>query len=269
MTAFPPAGFPLAGFVANALGPGPTPELIAAITGNGLRPEQRLSIHRNATRIGLSEALAAHYPAIQRLVGEEFFAALAGRFIEAHPPRTPVLAEWGGELGDFLADFPPAAGLPYLPDVARLEWAINEVLHEADATPLDTDTLGGTLGNLAPGVLPRVRLAVHPAHRTLASPWPVARIVAANRGEGWAERWIEDDSATISLDEGPDHLLILRPEMDVAVLPVGAPGLALIQALAAGMPLGAALAEASPDNADPARLLGRLLGSRVIVGVSL
>lgn len=246
-----------AGFLSNALGEGPPAELLAAVAGNGLDPAQRLAIHRNATRIGLGEALAAHYPAVRRLVGEAFFAALAGRFLDAHPPASPVLAEWGGDLAGFIEGFPPAADLPYLADVARLEWAINQVLHEADASPLDP----ARLAELPPEALPGARLHLHPAHRLLASPWPVGRIVEVNRGDDSAE-------ATIRLDEGPDHLLIVRPHLDVAVVALGPDGLALIDALAAGHPLAAALDRAAGDG-DPGTLLGRLLASGVVIGVGL
>src|SRR5262245_48093331 len=96
--------------------------IAASVRGDRLDPRQRVQIYRNHLRISLREALAATFPVIRRLVGEDYFAAVARAFVERHPPRSPVLAEYGADLPAFLAEAPNAPA--YLPDVARLEWAL-------------------------------------------------------------------------------------------------------------------------------------------------
>jgi hypothetical protein len=89
---------------------------------DGLSAAKRLQIYRNNARLLLTEALKANFPATCRIADERFFAYAAAEFIRRHPPRQPRLAEYGSELPDFLAGFAPAAGLPWLADLARLEW---------------------------------------------------------------------------------------------------------------------------------------------------
>src|SRR5690606_15015602 len=86
-------------------------------------PARRFAVYRNNVVVGLVNALAARFPALQRIVGEEFFRAMAQLYVRAHPPRSRLLMEYGDGFADFIAAFEPAAELPYLADIARLEAA--------------------------------------------------------------------------------------------------------------------------------------------------
>lgn len=103
-------------------------------TWNRSDPAKHLAVQRNNVMISLVDALAHTFPVTLQLVGEEFFRAMAQVFVLAHPPRTRVLAHHGQALPSFIAQFPPAAGLPYLADVAQLEWQRLQALHAADAS---------------------------------------------------------------------------------------------------------------------------------------
>ena len=103
---------------------------------DGVQSERRFTVYRNNVFVGLTEALRAGFPCTARLVGEEFFMAMARIFAAAHPPGSPVLLHYGAEFPDFIASFPPAASLPYLADVARIERAATEAYHERDEAPL-------------------------------------------------------------------------------------------------------------------------------------
>src|SRR5687768_16032631 len=105
------------------------------------RAGERLQVYRNNVFISLRQALADVYPVVQRLVGEEFFNQLARRFVREHPSRSGNLHDFGREFAGFLATLPDLTELPYLPDVAALEWALHEVFHEAEARPFDFSTL--------------------------------------------------------------------------------------------------------------------------------
>ena len=119
----------------------------------------RFAIYRNNVMHSLSQALAQRFPVVQRLVGAEFFAAMAAEFIRAHPPASPVLLLWGGDFAGFLSHFPPVRALPYLPDVARIEHARGQSYHAADIRPLDGAALGAAMG----GDAGRLRFALSPS----------------------------------------------------------------------------------------------------------
>ena len=112
-------------------------ELIAA----GFSATERLRIYRNTCRSALIETLRMTYPAVDRLVGRDFFDMAAGELVLDHPARSAYLNEYGGGFADFLADFHGARSLPYLPDVARFEWALSVAANAEDEPVLDPGAL--------------------------------------------------------------------------------------------------------------------------------
>lgn len=212
----------------TALGGDPAP-LADVIVADGFRPEQRLSIHRNNTTILLTEALAATYPVIFKLVGDDFFAAVAKLYIRAHPPQSPCLFEYGATFANFLRDLPQAAELPYLGDVANLEWMWNEAFHAANAKPLTSADLVA----VAPDDYDDLVLTPHPALRLVQSRYPIQDIWAAN------QCGVDSDGSetTIDLNEGGQNLAILRPAATVSVSELSPGGLTLAAQLAQGVRL--------------------------------
>ena len=206
--------------------PGP---VAAAIVADGLTAAERLNIHRNNMRGTLTDALALTFPVVQKLVGEGFFRYAAAEFIAAHPPRSGAVLAYGGELVGFLAAFPPAGGLPYLADVAGLEWAINDCYHGPDAGRLDR----AALGNIPPDRLGEIRLHLPGNHRIVSSAYPIGAIWQANQDGA-------EDDACIDLDAGGEDVLVVRPEMEVQVRVLTVGEAALLGALAAGETLGGA-----------------------------
>jgi hypothetical protein len=93
----------------------------AQVVADGIVGEARLNLHRNAFIRNLTTALRLVYPAVCRLVGAPFFENASRLFIEAEPPRSAWLDAYGADFPEFLAGFPPAATLHYLPGIARLE----------------------------------------------------------------------------------------------------------------------------------------------------
>src|SRR5690606_30106135 len=98
-------------------------------------------------------------------------------FIAAHPPQSPCLFEYGASLGDFIAGFAPASSLPYLADVARLEWAMNAAYHARTEPPIDPALLAS--GDAA--ILARSTLLLQPSLHLVTSPYPVDAIWRANQ----------------------------------------------------------------------------------------
>ena len=112
-----------------------------AVVDDGFAAAERLRIYRNTCRSTLIEALRMTYPAVERLVGRDFFDRAAARYAGTHPPQSGYLNEYGGEFPEFLAAFAPASELPYLADVARFEWALGVAANAADAPVLDPLTV--------------------------------------------------------------------------------------------------------------------------------
>ena len=190
---------------------------------NGSDATRRFSVHRNNVVGSLVDALADTFPVVQALVGPEFFRAMAAQFVRTQPPRSPLMHRYGGELPAFIDGFAPARSLPYLADVARLEFARVQACHAADAQPLTADLASAVLGS---GVdLAALRPVLHPALRWLRSAHPAVSLWAAHQGEGALE--------AIDLAQ-PEWALVLRPALDVLVVRCDAGTLAFVERAHAG-----------------------------------
>ncbi|MEZ5661123.1 MAG: DNA-binding domain-containing protein [Burkholderiaceae bacterium] len=202
-------------------------------TWNGSDPARRVDVYRNNVISSLIDALADTYPMVQQLVGEEFFRAMASVFIRQHPPRTRILAHYGDEFAAFVGGFEPARAVPYLSDMARLEFARLQASHAADAPPIADAALAGAL--LDPERLAGLRLIWQPSMRRIESIYAVASLWAAHQTEGTV--------IPVSVDDA-ERALVLRDGLDVLVLPVD-PGTTHFVALtSAGHAFGAAAAAA-------------------------
>jgi hypothetical protein len=156
---------------------GPDDRAAAAVSEDGLPAAARLAIYRHHVLATLTDVLQATYPVVCRLVDVRFFGYAADRYIRQHPPAGPCLFEYGDGFGDFLATFPPCQHLPYLPDVARLEWAMNVARHADDVRSLDHHALQ----RLDRGATPRLTFTFTPSLTSLESPWPIDGIWRANQ----------------------------------------------------------------------------------------
>lgn len=192
---------------------------------------RRYAVYRNNVIVSLTEALAGIFPAIQSLLGEEYFAALAREFIRSHPPAKPVLSDYGEDFGAFLDAFPPLSAFPYLGDVARLERAWLSSYHAADAKALDAAQLAALEGEQ----LAALRFTLHPAARFLASRWPILALFDANRG----------GDAVPDFRAGGEAVLVTRPGLEVELLRLAPGAFAFFQALGEGETLGEASAKAT------------------------
>ena len=161
----------------DALLDGKARRLLREIENRRIGAAGALAIYRNHVRISLTAALRTTFPVVCKLVDERFFAFAAHAYIQAQPPSAPCLAEYGSGFPDFLAGFAPCRGLPYLADVARLEWALNLAQIAPHASTLDRAALAA----LAPETLPRVVFAFAPSIRLLASSYAIDRIWFANQ----------------------------------------------------------------------------------------
>ncbi|MCT8159770.1 DUF2063 domain-containing protein [Pseudoruegeria sp. SHC-113] len=215
---------------------------------------RRFSVYRNNVAVSLTEALATAFPVIQKLIGEENFKAVAGVFLRRYPPDSPLMMFYGQQMPVFLERFEPLQHLGYLPDVARLEIALRESYHAADAAPFDPQSLQV----LPADRLMAARLRLAPALRLVRSRWPVASIWHFNRTEGAPKPPATGENA-----------LITRPGFDpqITALPPG--GGAFLASLMAGESFGTALDAASTavDGFDLTPVLGLLIQGEAITAI--
>jgi hypothetical protein len=200
----------------------------------------RLAIYRNTAFGTLVNALRLSFPAIERLVGADFFAAAAREFIRRNPPASAYLNDYGADFPGFLAAYAPAAALAYLGDVAQLEWAVNRALHASDAACLDL----GRLAALDQSALSQLSFSAHPALSLLRLELPADAI--------WRAVLEQNDAAMAAIDlaEGPVHLLIERNAAGVQVRRLSAAAWDFAAGISSGRPLYAVFADGSDAEVD-------------------
>jgi hypothetical protein len=245
------------GFAAAIRDPEAAARFAPRVNAGGLAPTRRLQLYRNNHYENLTEALAAVYPVIVRLVGEPFFRQTARAYVASHPSRCGDIHCYGDGFGEFLDGLPQAADYPYRGDVARVEWAYHSVFHTARRPPFDPRTLR----NLNHADYPRLRFEIQPAARLLASDYPVLHIWETNQ-EGW------EGDQDVRLDAGGDYLLITRGAAEVLLVTLGPGEHRLLQGFAAGFTLSEAQASAQvvAPGFDSGPALRRHLSLATVVG---
>lgn len=213
----------------------------------------RFAVYRNNVTVSLIDALAQRFPVIVRLVGPEFFRAMARDYAQTDRPTSPVLQHWGVTFPDYLAGFTPLAAYPYMADVARIELARGQAFHAADADPVPAADL------VAAAVQPQTLfLQLHPAVQVLRLAHPAVSIWAANQ-----------PAAPLGLAAtGPEIALIWRDtRFEVPVAAISPGDATLLEAVQAGFSLLHAAVQATsaePDH-NPQPLLVTLMQAGAFV----
>lgn len=219
-----------AAFAGALLDPGrATPSVVAGPAGKAA--DRRYNVYRNNVTVSLIDALAATYPAVQRITGVEFFRAMARSHIRATPPTSPLLFEYGRDFPDFIERYEYASSMPWLADAARIERAWLDAYHAADAEPLNP----AALASIPQHRLADLSLIAHPATRIVRSRFAAVTIVASNRGN---EPMGRIDAST------PEDALITRPDLEVTLRPLPPAGATFLERLMSGRSLGEAAGSA-------------------------
>lgn len=183
---------------------------------------------------------------------------MARLFAYAQPPQSRQLAFYGAGFPDFIADFPPAAGLPYLADMARLEYRRVLAYHAADVAAVSPAAIGAAMADES--ALSTLGLRLHPSLTVLSSAFAVVSLWAAHQGVL--------DLATIAPDVA-ETALILRPGLDVEVIKIPPTAGAFVAAISAGSTLAAAADQAAAidEDFDLVGILGLLLQKSAITAL--
>jgi hypothetical protein len=211
-----------------------------------------LTIHRNTSTKGLVDALAANYSTVAQLVGEEWFKACAIEFVRAHPARSPVLATYGAEFAPYLAEFPPAAELPYLSDVAQIDRMWVEAHTARDAIPLSS----AELARLPESALAAQRMQLHPAARIAWVRHSAATI--------WIHHRSPASDTPLEVADADEGILLTRAAGQVEYRLLDRAAFEFLASLSNGSGLGEAAEAALRSNADAD--VGRLLAETLIAG---
>jgi hypothetical protein len=191
----------------------------AAALGDASAGPARMAVYRGNVRGNRQSALAGAYPVVRMIVGTDCFDALADAYGAAHPSTSGDLHEYGGALARYLETCAQVEDLPYLPDVARLEWQVHRAYFAADPRPFD---------DARP-----TEACLAPACALLAAEWPVSRIWQAHQAGG--------DPAAVDLSAGPELVLVHRPAWRVEVCALRPGDYRFLGRLEAGASLGEAL----------------------------
>ncbi len=215
---------------------------------------ERLAVYRGNVVGACTKALAGAYPIVAKIVGESFFEGLAREYLRRFPSTSGDLNEFGAQLGQFVARFEHTRDLPYLPDVARMEWLAHRAYFARDAVAPDPVRLAAALER-DDGAL---RLGLAPACALLASPWPLARIWQVHQDDYEGE-------FSVDLEAGPERILISRPRFRVLVGAISTGAYRFLERCGAGAPVAAALDAALV--AEPEFDLGTALAAWIGAGV--
>ena len=220
--------------------------------------ERRFAVYRNNVMVALTDALAKRFPVIVRLVGPDFAQAMFAEFARLHPPRSPLMMDYGTGLPDFLRSFPPVAQLPYLSDVARLELARGRAYHAADTPSVAPQTLE-SVATASPDTL---RLTLHPSVNVVTSVHPLHTLWSRNQ---------PGRTAAGQIDWQPESVLVARRGLEVITMRLGAGEAAFVAALCADATLGAAgmLGLDADADFDLAPTLAILIGNGLVVAAGI
>ena len=213
-------------------------------------PAPPLAIYRRNVLASLRGALGAAYPVVERLVGAAFFDEAARRFALESLSTSGDLYAYGSDFPAFLARYEHAKALPYLADVARLEWACHLSLHAAEAGAFDFVALA----QVPPESYGAIRFTVSPSVQLVRSPHPVGAIWEANQAErdGTPNR------------RGGERLVVWRAPSGVRVRPLDEPTWTFLSVLAAGGALATAIDDAR-GLGDVVETLRTLVAERILV----
>ncbi len=235
------------------------PKELSPLKG-GTLATKRFNVYRNNVALSLINILKDTFPVTGELVGPDFFHTMAHHFCAQNLPVSPVMYLYGADFPAFIKQYQPASTVPYLSDIAALEWARNEAYYSADGKPI---TIEG-LGSYQEDEIPNLIFTLQPSLKLIQSSWPVVTI--------WEAHQQADTKETLeSLPSQEESALIVRPHLDVNLRAISASTACFISYLQKRTTFGGAIESAVQldENFDiPANLAGLFsIGAVTAVGL--
>lgn len=200
-------------------------------------PDERLDIYSGGYVGAILHVLREVYPVCLKLVGERFFEGMGEYFIARHPSTSPDLHDYGSEFSEFIKTFPPAASLPYLGDVAHLEWIYTQAFHGSDSIEFDLNSLMA----LDPGEWSRIQFQLQPQASLMTSIYPIHRIWEVNQPDYTGEDYID-------LSEGGVNLIVWRKGLEMHMDTLLDPEYFFLENISAGIRFEAVCAFCIEEN---------------------
>src|SRR5262245_21719264 len=201
------------------------------LPSRSLAPEERVAIYHGMYLLRMEEALASDYPALKHFLGDEAFLSLVRSYLQVHPSRSYSLNRLGDHLPEFVRDAGVVKRAAFCYDLALLERAMSQVFDAPEATVLGPDAVA----SVPPDAW----------ERAVLQPIAAFRLVAL--------RHSAHDYVQSVRDEDHDHprarlkaswVAVYRSRYSVYRLALSREAHDLLADLAAGRPLGAAVAAA-------------------------
>lgn len=229
----------------------------AQLCGEAEAGDKRLAIHRHHIASSLAKVLASSFPTVQTLVGADFFRRLAQAYVARELPVQPVLAEYGAGFPGFVATWAAADSLPYLADMARLDWALNIAFHN----PRGPALTAAELTALPPERLATSSLLLAPGAAVIRSRYPIDLI--------WAASQPGAPDGKVDLERRPACLLVMRRTDDAGFMVLSEGEAVFVEGVGEGLTLEAAAGAAFAADGvfELTRSFGRLLVCEVFAAV--
>ncbi len=227
---------------------------------HGANLSNRFAVYRNNVFVSLIDALAETFPVTQSLVGEEFFRAMAREFVRHNPPGSPILTYYGETFSDFIENFSPADSVPYLSDIARLEYAYVVSFHARDAQPYPNDQISNLL--FEPESIAKLCATLHPSAELVLSKYAIASI--------WEAHQHEDPNLKGIAISKPESAFIVRASFEVRVCRIDSATALFIQGLRDADTLGLSAEQASSADStfDLTHALSLLIRTNAFIDIS-
>jgi hypothetical protein len=220
------------------------------------------AVHARNVRNSVVTALEQSFPIVARLVGPSFFDQAACQFAAGHPPTLGWMSAYGATFPDFLDGYDAAASVPYLADIARIEWARVKATFADEAPGLELDALA----HLSPPQLMERRIALHPSATLINSGYPIYLVWI------WHQNPTSDELiASTDFKRGGDDVLVTRTsDGQAAVIRLPPADAAFVASLSSGQPLGSAWALALDvdHHFDLAAALAELVRECALAGAT-
>jgi len=223
----------------------------------GITPSARLDVYANNTRYFFGLALERTYPVSRHRVGDEHFQQLTHDYRIAHPSSRGDLHWIGESFPQWLEERTRGTQYEWLADLARLEWACERAWAAADGLPLPLTCLG----DVPPEQLHALVLSLHPSVRLVDSAYPVWSVWQANQGTV--------AGPAVDLAAGSEHCVVACVDDSVVVYRVASADYGLLENLASGATLGAAIVATEYELAGLSHLLAWLFNERLVCGLRL
>lgn len=239
-----------------------TDNIIKYIHANQLNGEQRLQVYRNNIFETKLENLRRIYPTIIKLVGDDFFRTITQHFIKNQPSSSGNLIDYGGNYSDFLETFEATTSIPYLSEIAELEWGYHQLFHAADSHMLDITRLN----SISENQYPNLKFTLNPACKLFVFQYPIYHIWKMCHESA-------EQEGSIDLNQGGDNILLVRHplELTIQIHKLSAGEFALLAALMANNTFAEACDNALKiqHNLDVTYVLGQQISMGTITDFNL